>query len=72
LGAFQEGEISIQRKSKLMPRGDGPFQMLAKINDNANKIDLPGDYNVSATFNVPDLSLYDADNELRDVRTKAS
>jgi hypothetical protein len=24
-----------QRKSKLMPRGDGPFHVLAKINDNA-------------------------------------
>ncbi|XP_020406471.1 uncharacterized protein, partial [Zea mays] len=27
-----------QRKSKLMPRGDGPFRVLAKINDNAYKI----------------------------------
>ncbi|XP_035816895.1 uncharacterized protein, partial [Zea mays] len=27
-----------QRKSKLMPRGDGPFRVLVKINDNAYKI----------------------------------
>jgi len=59
------------RKSKLMPRGDGPFQVLAKINDNAYKIDLPGEYNVSNTFNVSNLSLYDADNELRGLRPKA-
>eukprot|EP00256_Glycine_max_P068574 XP_025983169.1 uncharacterized protein LOC113000711 [Glycine max] len=49
------------RKSKLQPRGDGPFQVLEKINDNAYKIDLPNEYNVSATFNVSDLSLFDAD-----------
>jgi hypothetical protein len=48
-----------QRKSKLQPRGDGPFQVLEKINDNAYKIDLPGEYGVGATFNVVDLSLFD-------------
>ena len=49
-----------QRKSKLQPRGDGPFQVLEKINDNAYKLDLPSSYgNVSATFNVADLTLFD-------------
>lgn len=49
-----------QRKSKLQPRGDGPFQVLEKINDNAYKLDLPSEYgNISATFNVADLSLFD-------------
>ena len=50
------------RKSKLMPRGDGSFQILEKINDNAYKVDLPGEYNVSATFNVSDLTLFEADS----------
>uniref|UniRef100_A0A2N9FXU0 Integrase catalytic domain-containing protein n=1 Tax=Fagus sylvatica TaxID=28930 RepID=A0A2N9FXU0_FAGSY len=47
------------RKTKLHPQGDGPFQILEKINDNAYKVDLPGEYKVSATFNVSDLSPFD-------------
>ena len=38
-----------QRHSKLLPRGDGPFQVLERINDNAYKLNFPGEYNVSAT-----------------------
>jgi hypothetical protein len=45
-------------KSKLMPRGDGPFRVLANINDNAYKIELPEDCGVSTTFNVVDLTPY--------------
>ncbi|KZV46974.1 hypothetical protein F511_15771 [Dorcoceras hygrometricum] len=48
-----------KRCSTLLPRGDGPFQVLEMINDNAYKLDLPGEYNVSSTFNVSDLSLFD-------------
>ena len=44
-----------KRKSKMMPRGNGPFRVLAKINDNAYKIDLPANYGRSNTFNVADL-----------------
>ena len=54
-----------QRCSKLLPRGDGPFQVLERINDNAYKLDLPGEYNVSATFNVTDLSPFDIGDDLR-------
>jgi hypothetical protein len=45
-----------------MPRGDGPFRVLAKINDNAYKIDLPPSYGVSNTFNVADLLPYTSED----------
>jgi hypothetical protein len=51
-----------KRKSKLMPRGDGPFRVLSKINDNAYKIDLPASYGVSNTFNVADLSPFTSED----------
>lgn len=52
-----------QRKSKLFPRGDGNFQVVAKVNDNAYKIDLPGEYGVRATFNVADLTHFELGDE---------
>jgi len=55
--------FSEQRKSKLKPKRDGPFQVLERINDNAYKVDLPGEYGVSVTFNVSDLSLFDIRND---------
>nr|GEW71380.1 transposon Ty3-I Gag-Pol polyprotein [Tanacetum cinerariifolium] len=46
------------RFCKLHPHADGPFHILKKINDNAYKVELPGHYGVSDTFNVADLSPY--------------
>jgi hypothetical protein len=48
---------SARRWFKLHPRG-GPFQVLERINNNTYKLDLSGEYNISATFNVSDLSLF--------------
>jgi hypothetical protein len=53
------------RKSKLQPRGVGPFQILDRINDNAYKVDFPGEYGVSATFNVSDLTIFDVGDDSR-------
>ena len=50
-----------KRKTKLDPRGSGPYKVLERIGDNAYKLDLPGEFQVSATFNVSDLSHFDAD-----------
>jgi len=61
-----------KRKSKLMPRADGPFEVLERISDNAYKINLPGDYGVSATFNVADLSPYFEDGHLDNLRANSS
>jgi hypothetical protein len=51
------------RHAKLKQRGDGPFRILQRIGDNAYKVELPGDYGVSATFNVKDLSPYHGEHE---------
>ena len=60
---FRKDRFPVQRKSKLMPRGDGPYKVLAKINDNAYKIDLPtSEFGVSNTFNVTDLTMYDGED----------
>ena len=59
MGAHEERTIFSPKKIEIQPRGDGPFQILEKINDNAYKVDLPGEFNVSATFNVADLSPFD-------------
>ena len=45
-----------QRKSKLQPRGDKPLQVLERLNDNAYRIDIPGEYGVSSSFNVANLN----------------
>ena len=61
-----------ERKSKLLPRADGPFKVLACYNDNAYKIDIPRDkYNVSDIFNIKDLSPFHADVDY-DPRTDLS
>nr|GEV15846.1 hypothetical protein [Tanacetum cinerariifolium] len=54
------------RFGKLHPRADGPFRILKKINDNAYKVELPGHYGVSDTFNVADLSSYTPNVEFDD------
>nr|GEV67554.1 hypothetical protein [Tanacetum cinerariifolium] len=60
---YKEHADKRRRFGKLKPRGDGLFCVLKKINDNAYKIHLPGHYNVSATFNVADLSPYKRDSD---------
>ncbi|PKI66185.1 hypothetical protein CRG98_013438 [Punica granatum] len=61
-----------KRKSKLMRRAKGPFLVKEKVNDNDYKIELSDDYNVSATFNVRDLSPYFEDEEDMDLMANPS
>jgi hypothetical protein len=41
-----------------MSRAAGPFKILAKINDNAYKLELPSEFGVSPSFNISDLRPY--------------
>ncbi|KAK1695020.1 hypothetical protein QYE76_011717 [Lolium multiflorum] len=60
---FRKDRFPKLRKSKLLPRGAGPYKVLAKINDNAYSIDLPIDeFGVSNSFNVADLTPYDGED----------
>ncbi|XP_027150387.1 uncharacterized protein LOC113750629 [Coffea eugenioides] len=61
---LRKEKFPIQRHNKLLPRGDGPFQVIKRINDNAYKLDLPGESNVSVAFNVSDLSPFVANDEV--------
>jgi hypothetical protein len=48
-----------------MLKGDGPIQILKLINDNSYKMDLLSEYDVTATFNVYNLSLFDLGDDSR-------
>jgi len=37
---IQKERFPEQKRYKLMPRGDEPFQILERINDNAYKVDI--------------------------------
>jgi len=61
-----------KRRSKLLPRSNGSFEILKKINPNAYMVDLPREYGVSTTFNVTDLRPYlDEDDEVPSSRTNS-
>ena len=55
-----------QRRHKLSPRGDGPFRVLRRINNNAYQLELPDEYNINTSFNIADLTLYERGNEEAD------
>jgi hypothetical protein len=57
------------RKPKLMPRADGPFKVLKKINENAYKLHLPAYFGVSPTFNIADLKPYVGEEDELESRT---
>ena len=54
-----------------MPWAEGLFEDLERINDNAYKVDLPGEYEVSAMFNVADLSPFHPDDSQANLRIKS-
>lgn len=44
--------------NKLIPRLEGPFNVIENVNDNAYKLKLPEYNGVSATFDIEDLTPY--------------
>ena len=54
-----------QRRSKLRPRRNGTFQVLERVKDNAYRLDLPVQSNVSVTFNVSDVRPSNTGDDLR-------
>jgi len=56
--------FSKERKSKIFPRRNNPFQIIERINDNACK-DLPCKYGVSIVYYVSDLSHLMVGDDLR-------
>jgi hypothetical protein len=65
LSACVQGEVSGPLKIKIASVRRWPFQILEKINDNVYKIDLLGEYDVNATFNIFDLFLFDVVDDLK-------
>jgi hypothetical protein len=55
---LRKEQFSELRKSKLMSRAAGPFKIVAKINDNTYKLELPPEFEVSPRFNISDLRPY--------------
>ena len=53
-----------QKHSKQLLRRDGLFQVIERINENAYKLDFSSEYNVSASFNVTNLSPFDVGEDL--------
>ena len=47
---------------KLKLRVDGPFNIIEKIGENAYKLQLPDEYEISPMFNVKDLRVYQDEN----------
>jgi hypothetical protein len=52
-----------------MSRAAGPFKILAKINDNAYKLELPPKFGVSPSFNISDLQPYLGEEDEMPLRT---
>jgi hypothetical protein len=57
------------RKYKLMSRAAGPFKFLAKINNNAYKLELPPNFGISLSFNISDLRPYLGEEDEMSSRT---
>ena len=55
---LRKDRFSPGKFGKLKPRVDGHFKIIEKIGENAYKLQLPDEYEISLMFNVKDLRAY--------------
>jgi hypothetical protein len=60
---FRQERFPSKRKTKLHPRGDGPFEVIRRLNNNAYQIAIPPEWGVSNSINISGLKRVDI-NEL--------
>lgn len=65
MGSLMKKRFPKQGKAKLDPQRDRPFQVLDYVNVNTYKINMTGEYEVSASFNVSNLSPVDVGEDSR-------
>ena len=53
---LRKDHFPTQSQSKLLPRGDGPFQIVKRTNDNAYELNLSNTYSGNNSFNKSDLT----------------
>ena len=63
---FEEGKVPLKKENNLIVRRDGPYKVVHKVRENAYMIDLLVDMQISANFNVGDLTSYLEGNEEHD------
>ena len=68
---FRKERFPSQRKTKLHPRGDNPYQVLKVINNNAYKMIFLENFQhiLLSIFNVVDLSPFDVGDDFSNSRT---
>ena len=55
---LRKDRFPLGKFGKFKPRVDGPFKIIEKIGENAYKLQLPDEYEISPMFNVKDLRAY--------------
>ena len=65
MATLRKERFPSRKKSKLMARGDDRYEIVQRVEDNAYKIELSGEMNITAIFNIGDLTHYIKDEDLR-------
>ena len=69
LDTFSQRAIHISKKDQVTSKGDDPYQVLERINNNAYKIDLLREFSVRSIFDVNDLTPFNVGDNFPDSRT---